>query len=269
MSDLNMGHVGRLNAYILKYENPFTRQGRSGAARRILRYLTEHYGTSAAFAKAIASARTPRPRNVTATLEERAAILAAAPPNVRCWILLCSDLGIRSGTAAVLTPAEYDAGAGTLTFRTKYQNAQRLPVTRELRDLLRLSGDDPSMPIIAQMPTGKNKQHGHPRKPITGSDGMHKAYTRILKQVGIKRKLTLHDLRRTTARSVYGITKDLRVAQAFLGHSDLTSTMWYLQDNLVEVPRSVLEQAKLGIPESGEPDAQPEPNYPTPTETIQ
>jgi hypothetical protein len=32
---------------------------------------------------------------------------------------------------------------------------------------------------------------------------------------------------------------------ALLGHSDLNSTAWYLQDNLVTVPASTLELAKL------------------------
>jgi site-specific recombinase XerD len=41
--------------------------------------------------------------------------------------------------------------------------------------------------------------------------------------------------------------RDLRVVQALLGHSDLTSTLWYLQDNLTTVDIVTREQAKDGI----------------------
>jgi integrase len=71
------------------------------------------------------------------------------------------------------------------------------------------------------------------------------AFGSLKRQLGITRKLTPHDLRRTTARNVYAITRDLRTVMALLGHSDLNSTAWYLQDNLVTVPASTLELAKL------------------------
>ncbi len=71
------------------------------------------------------------------------------------------------------------------------------------------------------------------------------AFAVVKKAVGITRKLTPHDLRRTTARRVYSITQDLRTVQAVLGHSDLNSTMWYLQDNLIKVDLSTLELAKM------------------------
>ncbi len=71
------------------------------------------------------------------------------------------------------------------------------------------------------------------------------AFIRLRRQLGITRRIHAHDLRRTTARNVYDKTKDLRLVQALLGHSDLNSTLWYLQDNLVNVQVSTLELAKL------------------------
>jgi site-specific recombinase XerC len=44
---------------------------------------------------------------------------------------------------------------------------------------------------------------------------------------------------------VYKATRDLRVVQALLGHSNLAQTAWYLQDELTEVSVDVLELAKL------------------------
>ncbi len=91
------------------------------------------------------------------------------------------------------------------------------------------------------MPKGK----GRSGRPIHNPKALGNAYMAVKRKCGITRKLTPHDLRRTTARRVYQITKDLRVVQAFLGHSDLVSTVWYLQDNLTEVPLATLELAKL------------------------
>jgi integrase len=192
---------------------------------------------------------TPKPRNVTATAAERAMLLEAAGPAMKAWLLMCSDLAIRGGTAAKLSPANYDAASGVLTFRTKYQNAQQMPVTAELRRLLDTCTDK-TLPFIAQLPRGERRNNWgtYELKPIgraISGNKMGQAFARLRRRVGIKRSLTPHDFRRTTARNVYEITKDLRVVQAILGHGDLNSTVWYLQDNLVSVEVSTLELAKL------------------------
>lgn len=241
--DINLAHIGFLNAWLVTNENAFTRHCRCGRARQVLRHLAENYGASPALVKSVLKTAAPKPRNVTATREERSAILAASPPNLRLWLLLCSDLGIRSGTAATIGPQNYDEQEGVLTFRTKYQNAQQMHVTEEIRELVRLSGSEPSIPFVAQMP----HRGGRYGRPIRNAKALGNAYMEVKRKCGITRKLTPHDLRRTTARSVYKITKDLRIVQAFLGHSDLASTVWYLQDNLTEVPLSTLELAKLNV----------------------
>ncbi len=206
----------------------------------ILRYLWEEFGAPRLHSK-ITKVTKPKPRNVTATTEERAAIIAAAPPALRCWLLLCSDCAIRSGTAARLTPAEYDSAQRILTFRTKYQNAQQLPVTAELAKLLDACKDT-ALPFVQQLDRG----------PVQGQkvgtldyQALSKTFGRLKHRLGITRKLTPHDLRRTTARQVYAITHDLRTVQALLGHAELSTTLWYLQDNLQTVPVSALEVAKL------------------------
>lgn len=143
-----------------------------------------------------------------------------------------------------------------LTFRTKYQNAQQVPVTSELRALLDQC-EDPALPFVAQLTRGKNwKRPGRPLAPLMRPMDYHSligAFGKLKRSLGITRKLTPHDLRRTTARNVYALTRDLRTVQALLGHSDLPTTMWYLQDNLTTIPASTLELAKM----------------PQPTETIQ
>lgn len=182
---------------------------------------------------------------------ERVALLGRAPLHLRCWLLLCSDLAIRSGTAAALTPGNYDRNARTLTFTTKYGEAQTLPVTHELQQLFERPGLVSTLPIVGQLPRGPHRRWGSdlkPRdkqKPVVCVNHLRSLFKQLCADCGITRRIVPHDLRRTTARRVYQQTHDLRIVQAVLGHVDLNSTVWYLQDELTEVAVSTLELAKL------------------------
>jgi len=131
-----------------------------------------------------------------------------------------------------------------LTYRTKYDNVHRIRVTAELKRLLDLAVN-PSEPFVVQLPTAPHGRHGKPVPVARTQNGLLNAYKKLRRGLGITRKMTPHDLRRTTARNIYSLSRDLRVVQAFLAHSDLASTTWYLQDDLVDVPLETLELAKL------------------------
>lgn len=190
----------------------------------------------------------PRPRNITSTDAEREAILKAAPPHLRCWLLMCSDLAIRSGTAARLTPEHYDTLRRKLTFTTKYQERQQLPVTEELAHLLDAC-KLPDVPFVAQLPRAR-KSHRQPLHPLgrMAAGSLRKLFVKLKRKLGITRKLTAHDLRRTTAMRVYEETRDIRLVQALLGHGDLNSTVWYLDHHLTPITLADLELAKLNQP---------------------
>jgi integrase len=171
--------------------------------------------------------------------------MALASPHIRCLLMLCSDMAIRSGTARLLTPEHYDAGAKTLTFTTKYQNRQVLPVPAELAKLLDQCVK-PGIPFVAQLPRGDSARGRYFKydRPLSNQQ-LDNDWKRLKARAGITRKLTLHDLRRTTAFKVYDATRDVRLVQAILGHSSLTSTCWYLDHRLTQVPVDVFEQARL------------------------
>jgi site-specific recombinase XerC len=69
-------------------------------------------------------------------------------------------------------------------------------------------------------------------------------FHKLKDQVGITRKLTPHDLRRTTAVAMLEQSGDIRDVQALLGHRSLESTIWYLDHDLRQVKRSTLEIIK-------------------------
>jgi integrase len=232
VSKLSTVQTDYINTWLNRYTNQVSKHRRAGAARTLFRRLWEDY-KAPKLHHHIVTVYKPKPRNVTAADWERDAIMAAAPMHLRCWLVMCSDLAIRSGTAAKLGPEHYDSGTKELVFRTKYDNAQRLPTTAALRELIGwCTGDGP---FVQQLAGGKKAAYKN----------LIDDYAKLKKKLGITRKLTPHDLRRTTARKVYKLTGDLREAQHLLGHADLATTAWYLQDSTVEVSGSTLELVKL------------------------
>jgi integrase len=155
---------------------------------------------------------------------------------MRCWLLMCSDLAMRSGTAAKIAPRHYDAARRTLTFSTKKGREMCLPVTDELNEILEpLANLDGDVPFVC---------HLHPWGHI-GSNNLRTSMWRLRKRLGLSRRFTPHDLRRTTAARVYDQTHDLRVVQAVLGHRHLSSTFHYLDHRNTPVTPTVLEQARV------------------------
>lgn len=217
---------------------PWTRANRNRNLRRILRWLCEeHHAPS--LAKYLPRPHVPRPRNVTATHAEREAIMTTAPPYLRAWLLLCSDLALRSGTAARIAPRHYNPETRELRFSTKFENTQTLPVTAEIAALFGVAADDPFMPLTAQL---------HPYRHDLTVNYLRRKFRELKHTLGITRKLIPHDLRRTTAVAAYDATKDLRTVQAILGHRHLSSTLYYLDHDAAQIDRAVLENAKRNTP---------------------
>lgn len=211
-----------------------TRFARAGALGYVVRLLRD-YGAERGLEKSIPKIGKPSPRNIVATVEERNAIFNAAPPHLCCMLHLCSDLAIRSGTAAKITPQHYDEARGILTFRTKYARSVTLPVSAPLRELFKLHAAESHVPYITALnPRGAESESAHRRM-----------FNRIKARLGITRRLTYHDLRRTTAVQAYEMTRDLRLVQALLGHKELAHTLYYLDHNSTPVTTDVIEAVRL------------------------
>jgi integrase len=186
-----------------------------------------------------------RPRNVIVREEERTALLHAAKPHVRLWLLLCSDLAIRSGTAAQLGPEHYNSEDQTLTFVTKCEEHLTLPVTTEIRIILDTCDLTIRTSFVRQLWQLDHGKRG--RAPLSShydASGLNNLFRALCAEVGITRYIRPHDLRRTTAVAVLRHTKDIRDVQAVLGHKSLQSTIWYLDHDLRPVQRAMLEIVK-------------------------
>lgn len=181
----------------------------------------------------------PRPRNVTLTDEERARLMAASGPALRCFILLCSDLALRSGTAIRVAPKHYDPIKGEVRISTKGSTAVHLPTTDALDDLFMLA---------LSMDTGRHSQTTPFISLLSGRtmtrSAIGKQFRNTCKRLNIVGK-TPHDLRRTTAVKVMDITKDLRVVQHLLGHRNLNATLHYLDHDNNRIDRETIHAASM------------------------
>ena len=183
-----------------------------------------------------------RPRNVTAERNEIEALLDNAKPNLRLWLLLCSDLGIRSGTSNKISGKDYDREHGMLRFITKGNVHQTLPVTNEIKTILEPLDHHSSVPYVWQL---RHKEH--PKKETATKYSVEQLRTEMKKlrlSLGITKRFTPHDLRRTTAVALYKETKNIMAVKALLGHKDLKTTFWYLDHDMEEVDLSILERLK-------------------------
>ncbi|MGB7547381.1 MAG: tyrosine-type recombinase/integrase [Terracidiphilus sp.] len=219
-----------------------TKAVKAAALRRILRALWIEHGAPKLDGMV---RRYPdvRPRNVTATNAEVAAILAAAPPPLRLWLLLCSDLAMRSGTAARIAPEHYNPRRGELRFVTKHNARLTLPVTAQVRHLLACCNLEDSRTFVHQLWTQQPTHRGQPVQ-VASEHTLRTQYRALLKKLAITRRITPHDLRRTTAVAMLNATHDVRDVQALLGHRNLHSTLWYLDHDAVPVNRATLELIK-------------------------
>jgi integrase len=180
---------------------------------------------------------------VTATDEEKARILAAAPDHLRLWTLLCSDLAMRSGTAAKIAPRHYDPTRRILAFTTKYGATLTLPTTDAIDALIQKCNLDDPEPFTRQLWRRVSRiRSKHPDS--ADQDSYERQFKALRLLLGITRRIVPHDLRRTTAVAMLRESGDVRDVQALLGHRSLQSTIWYLDHDIRPVSRSTLENIK-------------------------
>lgn len=180
---------------------------------------------------------------MTATDGEKERILAAAPDHLRLWILLCSDLAMRSGTAAKIAPRHYDPSRRILAFTTKYGATLTLPTTSEIDALIKQCDLNDPEPFARQL-WRKASHLRRTREESADQDSYERQFKQLRLDLGINRRIVPHDLRRTTAVAMLRASGDVRDVQALLGHRSLQSTIWYLDHDLRPVAREVLETIK-------------------------
>ncbi len=205
-----------------------TRSTYSKCLRRFLRWLERIDAAPLTISDAVPRIHQPQPRTTIATDEERRQLLDAASPAFRFFLLLCGDLGLRHRTAAKICAANYNPHLRALSFYTKGNVHQTLPVSAAIAEVIEKlpPGTDRQEPIV-------NVLRGHrPGTPPGPAPRFTKQWKALKKRAGIRAELRIHDLRRTLAEDVWNATHDLRAVQAQLGHRSPTTTARYLADRI-------------------------------------
>ncbi len=167
-----------------------TRCVKSSAVRHLLRWLWEAYGAPK-LDEHIRHYTGVRPRNVTATREEIDALLNNALPGLKLWILLCSDLAIRSGTASKLSRRNYSTEDQMLRFTTKHSARLTLPVTAEIRELIEQCDPSSDEPFVRQLWQRTRPRQARPLGVSFDNGGKLRIHFKALcKAVGIERRIT-------------------------------------------------------------------------------
>lgn len=211
------------------------------ALRQILLWLWEFHAAPR-YDRLVPHLTPARARNITATHGQLEAIIAAAKPSLQLWIHLCSDMAMRAGTAIKISGAHYDPEQNTIAFVTKGRATQILPVTEQIAAIIKPLDHASPVPYVWQI----RANEGDKGRPATqyGPEPLRTAFRKALKEAGVTKRIVPHDLRRTAARNLYLLTKDLRLVQALLGHSDLATTVRYMEQDLAEIHLHQLETIK-------------------------
>jgi hypothetical protein len=155
-----------------------TKAIRARAVRRILRELWEDHGAPKLDTKVRRYAAV-KPRNVTGTEAEIYSLLDNAEPHLHLWLLLCSDLAIRSGTAAKIGLDNYDPGSRVLNFTTKYSAKLRMPVTDEIATILDTCDQNSRRSYVKQLWDAARKSGRKPKGNNANAGTLNQQFAKL------------------------------------------------------------------------------------------
>ncbi|HEX5131050.1 MAG TPA: site-specific integrase, partial [Candidatus Krumholzibacteria bacterium] len=150
------------------------------------------------------------------TLDEERALIDAAAPHLRPFIVVAIQTGMRLGELRCLEWRDVDFSANRVTlWTTKSRKVQTVPLNRIAREvLLSLRGSGRVGPVFTFDGCALN----NPKKGIAGA----------ARRAGIG-KVTCHVFRHTCATRLLQAGVDIRTVQQWLRHADITTTARYLR----------------------------------------
>lgn len=224
-----------LDALVRTWRSKYARattHGRVLALRRFLRLLDASAGTD--LRQTVRPEKNPGPRKVIAKEDEQRRLFHHAEPWQRLWLLLCSELAMRNAEARSIGPDNYNREHQTVSFCKKGGDTHVLPVTPNIAALFDAAPfGEPDMTYI-------ERWRG---KKMTKAAVEHQ-WRKLKKLAQVRYDLRCHDLRRTTAVSLYNLSRDLRAVSHLLGHQSMAATCGYLAPHDPQDLRPLLAQLK-------------------------
>lgn len=176
----------------------------------------------------------PQERVRELSIEEEIRLEAAELPGYTTLRHFAQLTGLRRA-AALITWPQVKWDEGFIEIRKKGGALQRLPITRDIRELLwpLWSRRDPDQPAVFLYVAQTTKKEPRTKRKIVAGEsypitynGWQSAHRWACKRAGIK-DFRIHDIRHTAATRTLRGSGDLAAVQKLLGHSDVKTTMKY------------------------------------------
>lgn len=164
------------------------------------------------------------------TIEQVQQILAAVrASHMHTFLWTVYSCGLRLNEALHLQVGDVDSQRMRLKIRSGKGNKDRLiPLPRHTLELLRRYYRTHRNPLWLFPANGRNPQKAaHADKPMDKS-GPQACLRRVIEQLGIRKRITVHTLRHCYATHLLDAGVNLHHIQQFLGHASIRTTARYL-----------------------------------------
>lgn len=195
--------------------SPKTTERRLGSMRRFYQWATKKQDFLPTYRLPKPAQHEPHPLP-GGLADVRKLLLFANQKQDKVVIALCGLAGLRIAEALSVRPCHFNLfdGPWTLEVRGKGDKRRIVPISPELQDIL--------MTTVFQKIRSNDLLY-----TCTERNARH-MITVVGQHASITRSISSHDLRMTFATHLYGKTKDLRLVQKILGHSDPQTTAKYI-----------------------------------------
>jgi integrase len=175
-------------------------------------------------------------------------------------MLLARDAALRHSAIANFTAANCNFENRTITGKTKAGASYNVPMSQRLYERLLFACNgarDQNEQLLAQY---------NVRRKRVGYNSISTLLWKAKREAGVTRKWGLHDLRRTAARALYEVTRDIRKVQRLMAHASPMQTWWYLGNAAIDLSPEEVESASSAgrkIPWTPEPKPKNEQQQPS------
>ena len=176
--------------------------------------------------------RVPREKRLPDVLsvdEVRRLIAAVRTPHNRTYFWTVYSLGLRLGEALHLQVGDIDSARMMVhVHRGKGAKDRYVPLPPHTLTVLRQYWATHRNPVWIFPATGRDHAQAHFASEPMACSSIHGVMIRLVKQLGIKKRVTTHTLRHSYATHLLEAGINLRLIQQYLGHGSLQATMIYL-----------------------------------------
>ena len=167
--------------------------------------------------------------DVLSTDEAWSILNTVTTPQNKAYLTTVYTCGLRLNEALHIQISDIDSKRMLIhVHRGKGAKDRYVPLPAATLDLLRQYWKTHRNQRLIFPRLGRGRQDGHTAQIPMAKETVQGALRRVLKQLKIKKRVTIHTLRHSYATHLLEAGVNIRRIQQYLGHSSLSSTMIYL-----------------------------------------